>query len=319
MPEMTVHCRSITTFAADGSLDEDAFRQFLQRFVDSRLGVYMAAGGPCEGFTLSRAEIARVYQIGVEICHGKVFIGGNGVEQHTAKDSLEIARLGVEAGVDVVNIYGPAGWHGFVPSDEEYLNYFDNILPEIRHPVALAPNPLLGYTPKATVIAQVANRYPQVVSVNLAGMTDDTYLIELQGSLRHDVEIYVPFPAVFAGFALGASGLNAYHANIIPKTYRLFLDLYADGKLGDAGKVYAKIRQFEKLCRNPAWSNRWVKVAMKVFKLPGGEGGLREPYLMPKQAVLDDFAASVIALDIPEINELATAADPNVTELPYVK
>ena len=49
-------------------------------------------------------------------------------------------------------------------------------------------------------------------------------------------------------------------------------------------------------------------MALKVFKLPGGEGGVRAPYLMPGEAERDRFAAGLIKLDVPEINELARAA-----------
>jgi hypothetical protein len=47
---------------------------------------------------------------------------------------------------------------------------------------------------------------------------------------------------------------------------------------------------------------------MKIFKLPGADGGLREPYLMPSDSVIEEFARQALALNIPEINELGRAA-----------
>jgi 4-hydroxy-tetrahydrodipicolinate synthase len=305
---MTVHCRTITTFTPDGRIDEDAFRAFHQRLVDADLGVYIGACGPCEGFTLSHNEIRRIYELGVEVCKGKVFVGGNGAEQHTALNTLEIAKIGIDTDVDTVNLYGPAGWHGYVPTDAEYLTYFDHLLPDVQYPVALAPNPILGYVPPAHVIADICNRYSQVVSVNLAGMTNDMYLVELRDHLQRDVETYVPFPTAFSAFALGATGLNAYHANVIPKTYRQFLDLYAAGDIAAAADVYVSIRRLEDFALDPAWSYRWVKIAMRVLNLPGGEGGLREPFLMPDAATLETFTAKLLALNIPEVAEMAAEA-----------
>src|ERR1019366_1209277 len=104
--------------------------------------VFLASCGPCEGFTLSNAEISRIYQIGVEECQGKVLIGGSAKDQHTAKDTLEIVQLGIDAGLDVVSIYGPAGWHGYIPTDAEYLNYFDRILREVDCRVSISPSPV---------------------------------------------------------------------------------------------------------------------------------------------------------------------------------
>ena len=47
-PNLTLLCRNATTFTATKALDEAAFHQFLQRFVDAKLGVYLASGGSGE-------------------------------------------------------------------------------------------------------------------------------------------------------------------------------------------------------------------------------------------------------------------------------
>ena len=49
-------------------------------------------------------------------------------------------------------------------------------------------------------------------------------------------------------------------------------------------------------------------MALKVFKLPGGEGGLRKPYLMPTDAEVERFTSGLLALGLAEIDELAGAA-----------
>lgn len=57
------------------------------------------------------------------------------------------------------------------------------------------------------------------------------------------------------------------------------------------------------------WSGaRWQKMALKVFKLPGGEGGLRTPYLMPTDVDVERFTAGLLASGLAEIDELARAA-----------
>jgi hypothetical protein len=42
---------------------------------------------------------------------------------------------------------------------------------------------------------------------------------------------------------------------------------------------------------------------MKVLELPGGQGGLRRPYLMPPQGELDAMAAALARLGIDELDE----------------
>jgi dihydrodipicolinate synthase/N-acetylneuraminate lyase len=242
------------------------------------------------------------------VCKGKVFIGSNAAEVHTARDTIEQAKIAIGAGVDVVNIYGPAGWHGYRPNREEYLTFFDRILTEVKYPVSVAPNPTaLDYLPEASWIADICNKHMQVVSVNFGGIYDDTYLIELKDRFVREVETYITMPFALSGFAMGATGLNAWEANILPKTYRSFLDYYDAGSMSDVGRLYTDIRRFEKFVHSN-YHERWFKMALKVFKLPGGKGGFREPYLMPGDDVLEQFAASLMALNIPEIDEMARTA-----------
>ena len=68
MSKLTCLCRTATTFSKSGALDETAMAQFLQRFVDSGLGVYLASAGSGESHALTREEIKRVYQGGCGQC-----------------------------------------------------------------------------------------------------------------------------------------------------------------------------------------------------------------------------------------------------------
>ncbi len=308
MSSITLLCRNATTFSKTKQLDEEAFRQFLQRFVDAKLGVYLASGGSGEGHALSWDELRRVYKIGVEVCKGKVPVNANPPEQNTARATIEHAKLAVEAGVDVINIYGPASWHGFRPTDAEFAAYFDEVFKVVKHPVALAPNPVLGYTPKPALIAGICDRYSQVVAVNLSGL-GDPYFIDLKDALKRDVPIYVPVPGSLHMLTLGATGLLGAEANIIPKSYRRYLDLYEIGDFAALGRVYADLQRFTRYVAS--WHSsapRWIKMAMKVLKLPGGEGGAREPYLMPPDEEVQKFTDGLLRLRLPEIDEMALAA-----------
>ena len=84
------------------------------------------------------------------------------------------------------------------------MAYYDDILSSFLHPVALAPNPVIGYTPSPAQVAAVADKYHQVVAVNLASTTD-TYFINLKDALKRDIEIYVPYSAAMETLSLGAT------------------------------------------------------------------------------------------------------------------
>jgi 4-hydroxy-tetrahydrodipicolinate synthase len=304
---VTVFIRTATTFTADGALDTDALRQYLQRFVDNGHGVYLASAGSGEGNALSWDELRQVYRVGVETGKGKIPVNANQPDRHTARDSIDQAKLAIEAGVDLVNIYGPSNFHGYTATDAEYQAYFDRVLAEIKHPVALAPNPSTGYPPPGPVIAAIANKYHQVETINLSGQ-DDAYFVALKDALTRPVDINTPFVGAFNTLPMGATGLQSAEANAIPRTFRSFLDAYQAGQLERAGQLYADIRRLGRFtARWKSSSPRVHKMAMKVLGIPGGHGGVRLPYLMPSPEEQEQFATGLKGLGIAEIDEAVAA------------
>lgn len=305
--ELVLICRTATTFADDGTLDVDAQATFLERLAECGHGFYLASAGSGEGHALTRDEIRRLYGIGIAVSGGRVPVNANPPETHTARATIEQAQLAAECGVDVINIYGPSAWHGFRPTDDELLAYYDEIFTEIRHPSALAPNPVIGYTPSAAAIAKICDRHHQVVAVNLAGL-DDRYFVQLQDALNRPVDIYVPYVNALHTLSMGAAGLLGAEANIIPKTFREYLDHYESGDLNELGRTYAQLYRFSTYVR--PWhhaSPRWLKMAMAVLDLPGGGGGLRSPYQMAPGDELRRFGDGLAELGIPELDShLAT-------------
>jgi 4-hydroxy-tetrahydrodipicolinate synthase len=307
MPKINLLARNCTMFTTTKALDEDAYRESLQRFVEFRVGPFLVSGGSGEANSLTWDEVRRLYQIGVEVCRGKVPVYANMPEVRSAREAIDYSRLAIEAGVDIVNLYGPASMHGYRPTDGELIAYFDEVLTAIKHPVTLAPNPVQGYRISARLIADLCNRYGQVESVTLNGLDGDAYFIELKDTLTRDVGMNVTLTGSFHTLGLGATGISVNQTNFIPRTCRQYVDCYERGDLAAAGKIYVDLQRFTRFVEQ--WPNaRWQKMALKVFKLPGGEGGLRKPYLMPSDAELERFTTGVLALGLAEIDELAKAA-----------
>src|SRR5579872_1631771 len=188
MGKIGLVCRNATTFSPGGGFDEPAFRLFLQRLVENGVGVYLGSGGSGEGHALTDDELDRVYRVGVDVCKGKVPVHANMPEHHTAAVTKRRALQAAAAGVELINIYGPAGWHGYRATDRELAAYFDAILPHIDHPVALSPMPGIGYTPSPAVIAAAAAKYENVRAINLAALGEE-YFLTLQAALRREVEL----------------------------------------------------------------------------------------------------------------------------------
>jgi dihydrodipicolinate synthase/N-acetylneuraminate lyase len=129
------------------------------------------------------------------------------------------------------------------PTDEEYAGFFDELLQEVKHPVAIAPDPTIGYSPKPALIAGICHRHHQIVAVNLVNQNDD-YFIELKDRLKRDVELNVPIDGSMGMLALRATGLIGGELNMLPKTYRRYIDLIEGGQFVEAAQVYADLKRF---------------------------------------------------------------------------
>jgi dihydrodipicolinate synthase/N-acetylneuraminate lyase len=307
MPQPDFYTMCATVFARDGSFDETAMRAYLRRQIDARLGVYLGSGGNGETHAMSPRELSRLYAVGVEECKGKVPVHANLPEEHTAEQTITQARIAIAAGVEALHLYTVEGRHGYVPSEAELIGYFDDVLAAIQHPVVIAVNPTMGYIPKPQVIAAICRRHEQIVAVRLSAQRD-IYLLNVQDALGRAIHCHWQLGSgALDPLSLGTS-LFAAEANIIPQTFRRFADFALAGQLAEAGEVLGQIRRFNQLVMQWGPCARWIKMAMHILKLPGWEGGLRKPYLMPDDDVVRGFAEHLLGLSIPEIADMAREA-----------
>jgi len=302
-------CRIATPFRKNGAFDEDAFRIWLQRFIKTNIGVYVGSAGGGESHALTWQELARIYQIALEECRGKIPVHANPPEQYSVRLTREYLHQAMEAGVDMVSMYGLASRHGMRPTDLELTLYFKEALAGIKYPISLAVNPpIMGYMPKPEVMADVCNRHSQVVSINLSH-TSDGYFVKFKEHLRRDIAIYVHCNGSLNKLTMGAHGVFGTEANVIPMTQRSYLDAYQSRNFAKLGRLYADITRFNNFAAQwyPSVA-RAIKMAMRLLKLPGGEGGLREPYRMPPAVEYKRFCVGLLELGIPEIEQQARAA-----------
>ena len=109
-------CMSITPFAMDGGLDEEAMRAHLGRMAAAEVGVVLGSLGTGEGHLLREAEIDRLYEIGVEELKGKVPVYGGAITFSGTDRMIEQARRGAASGLDAVQVYPPRrGLRGCCP------------------------------------------------------------------------------------------------------------------------------------------------------------------------------------------------------------
>ena len=302
-------CMTPTPFKPNGEIDEDGFRRFLGRYIDAKIGIYLGSAGTGEAHTLTPPELERIYRIGVEECRGKIPVHANLPEEHTATRTLEHTKRAMAAGVEVIHLYPMESRHSMKPNPAELMAYFDNLLSVIKHPVVFAiNNRMLHYEVKPAMVEAIARTHRQIIGIRMSDVRE-SYLIELKDRISWEMEYYVMLPGSISSLMLGATGVFGSEGGIIPKTIRKFLDLYQAKDFQGLVDVYAQIDRFNEYVRH--WgppAPRWYKMAMRVLKLPGGEGGLREPYLMPPAEEIKKFTDGLVKLGIPEINDQARVA-----------
>src|SRR5262249_41851834 len=139
--------------------------------------------------------------------------------------------------------------------------------------------------------------------------TSDGYYVKFMDRLKRDIDVYVHCNGSLNKLTMGARGVFGTEANVIPKTQRAYLDACESRNFARLGRLYADVTRFNNFAAlwYPSVA-RAIKMAMRLFKLPGGEGGLREPYRMPPAAEYKRFCDGLLKLGIPEIEQQARAA-----------
>jgi 4-hydroxy-tetrahydrodipicolinate synthase len=303
-------CRIVTPFAPDGALDLDACGPLVERFADARIAVYLGSGGSGEGHALAPRELSDLYAAAVRKGAGRIPVYANPPEQHTVSAAIMHAQLAVEAGVELVNVYGPAGWHGYQATAEEYLAYFDEVLPAVRVPVALCPNPGLGYAVAPDTVAEVCARHPGVAAVNLNGVPL-AYLARLRELTGGQVRLYADDGGLRGALPAGAAGIVSALPNLIPGTFRRYVDAVRCHRADEEADLYGQIQRLRQYGEQwPGGTPRWIKLALHALHLPGGRGGPRPPYLPLTETAVRQFLADARNLHIPEITDMLSAVTP---------
>ena len=235
-----------TPFLADGSLDEDAIRINVQRLADARQGIYLGSGGAGEGHVLTPQELRRLYDVGVAAAAGRVPVCANPRESRTAADMYAVAREAVAAGVDMVQLYQLDGGHGMIPTPLEQQAYFDALLPDLNHPVAISIHALAGYKPSVKFVLDLCTRYSQIEAINLMHPST-SYFVEMRDALPARVRIYTIVTNMVQILSLGADGVMMAENNIIPNICRRTLDAYEAGDMKALSEGMLTIQRFDNL------------------------------------------------------------------------
>lgn len=286
---------SITPFAEDGALDEDAFRQHLRRMGAGGVGVYVGGGGSGEGYTLDEDETRRVVDIAVDELRGVVPVRAMGVEPRLADDMIRYIRMADAAGVDACQVYSLDQGHGHRPTEDEVEAYFVDILTAVSSPCVISTHQSVGYQVRVPLLTRLVERFDHVIGIN-SSHQDHGYLARIIDAVGGQVTVHVGGPAQgLLNLSLGGNGFLSSEANLAPHLCASVTNAFDAGDQATVFDAFGKVvRLSDALYRNGGI--RVTKAVLNSLGLPGGFP--RKPQLPVSEQVLAATRAAVDRLEL---------------------
>lgn len=307
--DITVYNMMATPFRHDGALDLDAFSSLVDRMCRANTAIYIGSGGAGEAHVLSPDELRRLYRAGVDAAAGRVKVAANPPEPRSAAHMLHLATIAIESGIELVQLYGPDPGHGMVPTRVELERYYRFLLDRLDHPLALSVHSNYGYRVDPQLVADLCAEYAQIGELNLIMPID--YFFAVKAALRavpREVRLNTSRLTLVEGLYAGSAGCQLAESNLIPHSVRALVDAIATGDLHTASDLYEFVCEFARIVNRWAPSTaRWVKMGLMVLDLPGGNGVVREPYVLPDVAQLDEMRRAFDALRVKEVEAAAAS------------
>jgi 4-hydroxy-tetrahydrodipicolinate synthase len=308
--EVTIYSMMATPFKEDGSLDLDSYAALLATMIDANIGVYLGSGGAGEGHALSPPELRDLYRVGVETCKGRVPVAANPREPRTARQMLDLAGLAAEAGVDLIQLYSLDAGHGMKPTRQELDNYYRFLLDRLECPIAISVHFYYPYPVAPRFVAELCADYPQIQAVNV--IMPSAYFLEVRDEIAdvgREIRLYTSMANFLEGLYAGSSGVQAAEPNLIPYTMRRLADAVLVGDADTVSELYIFVYNLIRVVDRWAPSTaRWLKMGLRVLDLPGSNGVLREPYVLPGEDQLAEMANEFDRLDVQTMEAASAAA-----------
>lgn len=227
----------VTPFAADGTVDEAAYRRLIRLQIENGIDFLVPCGTTGETPTLTSAEHLRLIQIAVEEAaagpHRVPVLGGAGGNhtQHVIEMARQLEQLGVDGILSVAPYYNK-------PTQVGLYEHFAAIAAAVHTPVVLYNVP-----------SRTGSNLDAATTLRLAQMDNIIAIKEASGNLAQIGAVLASAPAGFAVLsgddamalpilALGGQGLVSVASNAIPAPMVLMVKLALEGDFPAARKLH---------------------------------------------------------------------------------
>ncbi len=229
----------VTPFKKDGSIDDQCFKQLVERQIKNGIKLLVPCGTTGEAVTLAEAERLHVIKMTVEVAHKKAkVIAGTGSNNTAA--TIDFTRKARELGADAALVVAP---YYNKPTQAGMFAHFSEIAKSVRK------FPIMLYN----VPSRTASNISAETTLKLAEAFENIAATkEASGNFSQIMEIIANRPKnfkVFSGddlstiplISVGADGLVSVCSNEIPKETSQMVASALDGGYSKARRIHYKI------------------------------------------------------------------------------
>ncbi|MEJ0013095.1 MAG: 4-hydroxy-tetrahydrodipicolinate synthase [Bauldia sp.] len=273
---------ALVTPMQNGSLDEEAFRGFVDWQIEEGTHGLVPVGTTGESPTLSHDEHRRIVKLCIEVADGRVpVIAGAG--SNNTKEAIELAKFAEEAGADGLLVVTP---YYNKPNQEGLYQHFKAVNDAVGIPIFIYNIP-----PRSVIDMSVETMARLFELKNIAGVKDATGRIDRISLQRHAmgadfIQLSGDDSTALAVMAHGGHGCISVTSNIAPKLSAEFQQACLAGDYAKALLYQDRLMPLHRalfLEPNPAG----VKYALSVI------GKMRDDVRLPIVRVTDGTKAEI--------------------------
>jgi dihydrodipicolinate synthase/N-acetylneuraminate lyase len=285
----------LTPVDREGKVDHGALRQLVERVTSRGVAGVSPLGSTGEGYSLGLDQrLAVVDTVAGSVPAGMPVIPG--VFAHNHQQAVaEIAAYADHGGTAV--LAAPPGYYPLRAAEQEV--YFSRLADATALPLVMYNIPVYTKVQIAPAVAAALAAHPRVAGLKDSGR-DLGYAATLLDAVRAagadaDFSVLTGTDSMLVAYMLaGARGTICASANLVPELVLAVYDAVRAGKLDDALRVEAKLRQVQAACA--------VGAPVAAYKAAVASSGVGEPWLVPPRQPLTEAETA-------ELIERLTAID----------
>ena len=228
----------VTPFAADGSLDEAAFRAFVEWQIAEGSHGLVPVGTTGESPTLTHAEHKHIVELCVEVSAGRVPVIAGAGSNNTA-EAIDLAQFAEKAGADGLLVVTP---YYNKPSQKGLYAHFSAIAKAVSLPIFIyniPPRSVIDMT--VETMARLAADHSNIVGVKDVTAKLDRVSVQRMLCGQDFIQLSGEDATALGFNAHGGSGCISVTANVAPRLAADFQNACQDGRWDEALKLHDRL------------------------------------------------------------------------------